>query len=111
MSQLWRTGSKVRSLSLLGLASLRPVSNGGGDFSCPYSPDCVEGKVARCLHWLGDPEANELFGRAAARYEEGVREAEEQGRDVPPRTLLDLGELHYLAGHRERALEWYQRAL
>src|SRR5215213_10644131 len=31
-------------------------------------------KVARCLRWLSDPEANELFGRAAARYEEGVRE-------------------------------------
>jgi uncharacterized protein YjbI with pentapeptide repeats len=66
--------------------------------------------VGRCLRWLDDPESEELFAQAAARYEEGVRLAGEQGRDVTPRMLLGLGTCYRLAGHQGRARGWYERA-
>ncbi len=46
--------------------------------------------VASCLRWLGDPEAEELFARAATLDEGKVRAAEEQSRDVTARRLLTL---------------------
>ncbi len=46
--------------------------------------------VASCLRWLGDPEVEELFARAATLDEGKVRAAEEQSRDVTARRLLTL---------------------
>jgi hypothetical protein len=76
----------------------------------PGNVMCVE-PTARCLRWLGEPESDELFRWAAARYEEGVRAADERGRgDVMVASLLQLGLFQLLSENRDRAREWFERA-
>src|SRR5215217_3228361 len=54
--------------------------------------------VARCLRWIGDPEAQAFFEHAASQQEDDIRWAEERSRDVPTLMLLRLGTYCRLAG-------------
>lgn len=66
--------------------------------------------VGRCLRWLNDPAAEELFARAAAQLSEGVRQSRAGTRKPDVFSLLTLGNYYRLAGDPNRAKDGYERA-